>query len=80
MSLQTHTAAAPDSAATLNPFALLAETEASEYLGIAVQTLRNWRWKGEGPRATKVGKRCVRYRQSDLDAFLDASTAGKAAA
>lgn len=55
---------------------LLAETQASEFLTVAVRTLRNWRWRGEGPQYVKLGKRCVRYRQSDLEAFL---TAGKGA-
>lgn len=74
MSLETPT---PPNAA--NPADLLDETEASASLSVAVQTLRNWRWKGEGPRYVKVGARLVRYRRGDLDAFIKAGTTGKAA-
>jgi predicted DNA-binding transcriptional regulator AlpA len=62
-----------------NPADLLDENEAAASLSVAVQTLRNWRWKGEGPRYVKVGTRLVRYRRSDLAAFVEAGTAGKAA-
>ena len=65
---------------SLNPADLLDEKESSALLNVAVQTLRNWRWKGEGPRYTKLGKRTVRYRRADLDAFVEAGTSGKAAA
>lgn len=67
----------PPSAA--NPADLLDENEASASLSVAVQTLRNWRWRGEGPRYVKVGARLVRYRRSDLAAFVDAGASGKAA-
>ena len=53
------------------------ETEASQYLKVAVRTLRNWRWRGEGPQFVRLGKRCVRYRQGDLEAFLEAGASGK---
>ncbi len=61
---------------------LLNETQASERLGLAVQTLRNWRVTG-GPKGrsappaipfVKLG-RTVRYRASDLERFISASTA-----
>lgn len=65
--------------AALNPTDLLDETEASAYLNIAVQTLRNWRWRGIGPRFSKLGARAVRYRRGDLDAFVEAGVTGKAA-
>lgn len=69
----------PPSAALLNPADLLDENEAATTLNVAVQTLRNWRWKGEGPRYVKVGARLVRYRRSDLAAFVEAGSTGKAA-
>lgn len=65
------------SAAT--PADLLDESEAAASLSVAVQTLRNWRWKGEGPRYVKVGARLVRYRRGDLAAFVEAGYTGKAA-
>ena len=71
------TATAPVSAASSAD--LLDENEAAHTLSVAVQTLRNWRWKGEGPRFVKLGKRTVRYRRGDLAAFVEAGTTGKAA-
>ena len=64
----------PPSTDSLNPADLLDENEGAEKLSVAVQTLRNWRWRGEGPAYVKVGKRTVRYRRGDLDAFIEAST------
>lgn len=63
-----------------NPADLLDENEAAATLSVAVQTLRNWRWKGEGPRFVKVGARLVRYRRSDLTAFIEAGASAKAVA
>jgi len=45
--------------------------EVSEYLGVAAKTLRNWRSMGIGPRSTKIGG-YIRYRWSDVDAFIEA--------
>lgn len=36
-------------------------------------TLDSWRWQRRGPRFIKVG-RLVRYRESDLDAYLEGRT------
>ena len=57
---------------------LLSEREVSEDLNVALNTLRNWRWRGEGPRFVKLGKRAVRYRRADVDAFIEAGLTGKA--
>lgn len=43
--------------------------EAAEYLGLKAATLNKWRVHGEGPPFLKVG-RLIRYRKSDLDAYL----------
>ena len=58
-------------AATLSPGDLLDEREAAAILGASVQTLRNWRWRGEGPRFRKLGLRLVRYLRADLLAFIE---------
>ncbi len=50
---------------------VLNEREAATVVGCSVALLRKWRLFREGPCYVKVG-RLVRYRQSDLDAFLDA--------
>ena len=61
----------PQPALTLAPGDLLDEREAAAFLRVAVQTLRNWRWRGEGPRFRKIGLRMVRYRRADLEAFIE---------
>lgn len=48
--------------------------QVAEYFGVPVQTLYDWRCKGQGPRAFKVGKH-LRYRESDVVAWLDERTA-----
>ncbi len=52
---------------------LLTGQEAAAYLGLSEQTLRIHRIRGGGVRFVKVG-RLVRYRISDLEAYLDART------
>ena len=61
---------------------LMNEFDAAEYLGgLSVGTLRTWRYKGEGMKFIKMGRR-VLYDQADLDAFIDEnkknSTCGQA--
>lgn len=54
---------------------LLDEKEAACFLRLSTSTLRNWRYMNSGPAVTRVGKRAVRYRFADLEAFITASTA-----
>jgi len=55
---------------------LLSPREASEYLGLATQTLAKWRCEGlQGPAFVRVG-RLIRYRQNDLRDWLDQHTVG----
>lgn len=54
---------------------LFDEEAASQYLGgasspISPRTLQRWRLEGVGPTYIKLG-RLVRYRLSDLNAYLD---------
>ncbi len=35
---------------------------------IAIRTLDNWRWRGEGPRYLKIGGRVI-YRLEDIEAY-----------
>jgi hypothetical protein len=60
----------PQPAAMLSPGDLVTEREAAAILSASVQTLRNWRWRNEGPRFHKVGLRLVRYHRADLAAFI----------
>jgi excisionase family DNA binding protein len=47
-------------------------------LGVSRSTLQSWRYAGRGPRFIKLG-RLVRYRSTDVDAYLQANTRGKVA-
>lgn len=49
---------------------LMCTKAAAKRLGISHQTLEKWRSQNRGPRFFKVGSKSIRYRQSDLDAFL----------
>lgn len=51
--------------------ALLTTRQAAEALQVKDTTLEQWRWNGKGPQFIKVG-RSVRYRESDIEAFLEA--------
>lgn len=42
-----------------------------EYLGISPHTIRIWRMEGTGPRAFKINGRLVRWRKTDVDAWLE---------
>lgn len=52
----------------------LTEREAAEYLSLSPATLRNRRSLGLGPAYLKAGK-TIRYRVSDLNAFLESEGA-----
>lgn len=54
-----------------NPSQLENQDQAAAYLGLSPRTLECWRLTGAGPVYIKVGRR-VRYRRSDLEAWLDA--------
>jgi predicted DNA-binding transcriptional regulator AlpA len=48
----------------------LDEIEVSRILGVAAQTLRNWRCQGRGPTYVRLG-RSIRYLRTDLDRYID---------
>ncbi len=50
---------------------LLTEVEAADFLNRPVRTLQGLRVRGGGPAFVKMG-RSVRYRLSDLDAYVAA--------
>lgn len=54
---------------------LLTDAEVTALTKIQRNTLANWRATGQGPRFVKLGKRSVRYRRSDLRAFIDGAAA-----
>jgi len=45
--------------------------EAAAYLSISTAQLEKWRHFGGGPAFLRYGRKCIRYRISDLDAFRD---------
>lgn len=50
---------------------LLTPIQVADMIGVTEWCLRNWRHKGnKGPKFIKLGERFVRYRQSDVDAWL----------
>ncbi len=52
---------------------LLTETEVARILGFSVRTLQKWRVRGEGPPFMKVSARAIRYRRSDIKAWVEAN-------
>ena len=46
------------------------EREAAKFLGLSVQTLRNWRSFRKGPAYLKLGRRVV-YQLRDLTEYLN---------
>jgi excisionase family DNA binding protein len=54
---------------------LLTRAEAAAYLRRSVPTLETWAREGTGPPITRLGSRSIRYRLSDLRAWIDANTA-----
>jgi len=39
--------------------------------GLSPETLAQWRWLKKEIPFVRLGKKCVRYRQSDIDAWLE---------
>ncbi len=57
--------------ATLEKYMTTAET--AEILNLKEHTLRVWRTTGKGPRFVRI-EGAVRYRPSDVQAYLDRNT------
>lgn len=55
---------------------LLSPQQLADYLGVPVRTVYAWNHQGTGPTPIRVGKH-VRYRPSEVDAWLTAHTAEK---
>lgn len=52
---------------------LLTPAEVAELLKLQPSTLVEWRRLRKGPRHIRVGHRTVRYRRSDIDAWLESA-------
>ena len=68
----------PPNLTVAQPTELIDEVTLAARLGVSRSTLQSWRYAGRGPRFIKLG-RMVRYRNSDVDAYLHANTRGKVA-
>jgi len=53
---------------------LLTTQEAANYIGMSRQFLERDRWKGNTIPFVVIGTRSVRYRQEDLDEYLEKQT------
>jgi excisionase family DNA binding protein len=50
---------------------LLTPSEVAQITGLSIETLAQWRSQRRGISFVKVSRNCVRYRQSDLDHWLE---------
>lgn len=53
--------------------AMLTPSQLAEQLGLTTGSLAQMRYLGRGPRYLKLTARAVRYRQTDVDAWVAAA-------
>ena len=53
---------------------LMTTVEVAELLHVSPGTVENWRYKNMGPPFVRLNGRFVRYRRTDVVAFLDGLT------
>jgi len=53
----------------------MTDKEVAEVLGLAVSSLRKWRWLGIGPPTRKFG-RALRYNRVELEDWISSRPAG----
>ncbi len=61
-------------ASVLEP--LLTSREAGRYFGKTETAMAQWRHLGTGPRFIRLDRRTIRYRESDLAAFVATKAEG----
>ncbi|MDQ3766904.1 MAG: helix-turn-helix domain-containing protein [Actinomycetota bacterium] len=49
---------------------MLSARELAAFLEVPLSTIYFWRYRGEGPRAMRVG-RCLRFSMADVRAWLE---------
>lgn len=54
------------------PRVWVAPDGAAEYLSVSARILEDWRRAGTGPAWHRAGGRLIRYRLSDIDAWVEA--------
>lgn len=52
---------------------LFDQTELAKELGLSERSLERYRLQGNGPRYVRVGLRLIRYREEDVEAWLNQS-------
>lgn len=52
---------------------LLSTKQAAAYLGVSASFLEKDRWRGARIPFVKVANRAIRYRQNDLDNYVDSN-------
>ena len=52
---------------------LIPPPEIADELGVSVSNLAQMRFLGTGPAFIKIGGKAVRYRRSDVDAWIEAN-------
>lgn len=57
-----------------NPQELATPADVANFLHVTQAALSQYRYKGIGPKFIKIGGRGVRYRWSEVYAYLDANT------
>jgi excisionase family DNA binding protein len=55
---------------------LLTQRQAAAYLNVSIRTLQRWRREGIGPPSIRLPNKYLRYRQGDLDAWLEQQPEG----
>ncbi len=58
-----------------DPNQLLTEEQFAELSGFSLEAVRRWRKSGTGPKHLLISSRWIRYRRSDVDAWMEAQTA-----
>jgi hypothetical protein len=53
---------------------LLDQREVADIMKVAPRSLEGMRFRGQGPKFIKISKTRVRYRLSDVQAFLESRT------
>ncbi|HMS75080.1 helix-turn-helix domain-containing protein [Gordonia sp. (in: high G+C Gram-positive bacteria)] len=58
-----------------DPNQLLTEEQFADLSGFGLEAVRRWRKAGTGPKHLLISSRWIRYRRSDVDAWMEAQTA-----
>jgi len=64
---------------SLTSGSLLTEAQVASALGLSKATLRKWRCQRHGPAFLRLSRRCIRYRSSDVQAFVSEHVASRSA-